>query len=388
MTSKSPRPKTPTASTLERALHCPAAWALPHTPSRSSAASDFGTGVHTYLAEAWTLGPAAALARVPADAPWRDLCEGLSLEQIADGRRYAGVETTYVYDLERDTARRAGSGLGRRYGVLSATEIAGTADLLLWDAEERLHVVDYKTGQDLGPPEENAQLAFLALAVARYHGLSEVAVELYYTREDGSHRAARATLDALDLDAWAVWFRLALRQVRAAQADATAGRPLTVHPGDHCRYCPAFDACPAQRALARELGAGLGLPAETVAALSPEAAGKVWERLEAAEEVLKAVREQLRELAHTHPPVLSDGRRLAYVECSKEEILAEVAIRTLEQRYGPVQAASCVDRRVTKASLRRALGEPEEALAAIAAAGGIRRVPYTQLRAVGKRGGK
>jgi hypothetical protein len=383
------RPYTPTASGLQRALACPASCALPRGPYTSSPQAEHGTGVHAFLAQAVTEGREKALAAVPPDAPWRPACEAIDTAALlACGESLVGVELTYAYDLATDAARFLGENLTRRYGELAPTEIAGTADLVTIDDGGCVWVSDYKTGQSVGPVAENAQLRFLALCASRYYpGNTEIGVALVYLREDGSTRIEKAVLDALDLDIFAEELRAGLEAIRQAQADHREGRAPATRPGDHCRYCPAFDACPEQRALARSLASGLGLTPEAVANLTPGAAGAAWERLQQVKALADVVEGQLRDLARIRPFHLSDGRLLTYVEGEREELVERVAVEVLERLYGPVVAASCVERKVTKASLRRGLGEsgdPKEALREIEAAGGLKRVPYAQLRPLKK----
>jgi hypothetical protein len=364
--------KLPTASSLHRCLACPASAVLPRAPSTTSEAAERGTAIHAYL-EAWALSDGFVRPDAPAD--YEDTCHGIDFEAIRTGRIVLEVESTFAFDVQTGRVRSLGCGLGRDYGALRPNEIAGTADLLLGDPDGSVCVLDYKTGQSVGAAASNPQMLFLGLCAARAWGAESVAVELVYLAEDGSHRTDRAVLDSLDLDSFAAQLRAAVALWRSPEA-ATQARP-----GEWCRYCPCFDSCPAQHQLARSFSSGLLDPA-AVQALTPEAAGAAWAKLEHYEALLTEIKKQLKERAHRQPLILPSGSRLGYVEAERRSIDAAVAERVLTERYGPEKARECLEAKTTQAAISRAFkgrGEALRVIREIEAAGGIRVGKFTKL---------
>jgi hypothetical protein len=370
--------KLPTASSLHRALACPASAVLPRAPSTTSEAAERGTYLHGHLA-AW-----AALGKRPATPPpppeYAETVEGLDFPAIVRGRAYDSVdiEAAFAFDVESGRARFLGSDIGRDYGPLSPTEIAGTADLVVREADGTLAILDYKSGQSVGAAATNPQMHFLALAVARFCGVEFVAVELVYLGEDGSHRVDRACLDSLDLDSFAATLRQAVTLWRSPEA-ATQARP-----GDHCRYCPCFDSCPAQHQLVRTFASTLEIDPVAIASLSPEAAGRVYEEAQRYQELLKQLFKHLGERAHRQPLILPSGARLGYREQERRELSPEVAAQVVRERYGEEVAALCVESSVSQAAIKRALagkrGAWLEVVREVEARGGIKRHVYTALK--------
>jgi hypothetical protein len=364
--------KLPTASSLHRALACPASAVLPRAPSTTSEAAERGTAIHAYLEE-W----AQRGARPVAPPEYADTCHGIDLPAILAGRTICEVEAAYAFDVATGRARLIGYSLGRDYGPLSPTEIVGTADLVLIDSEGRGVILDWKTGQPQASAAVNPQLALLALCLSRYRGDPEVVVELVYLGEEGGYKVDRAVLDSLDLDSFAAQLREAVTLWRSPEA------AQRVNPGDHCRYCPCFDSCPAQHQLARSFSSGLIDPA-AVQSLTPEAAGAAWAKLEHYEALLAEIKKQLKERAHRQPLVLPTGERLGFVEKERRELSPEVAAQVVRERYGEEVAAQCVESSVSQAAIKRALtgkrGAWLEVVREVEARGGVKVNKYLALK--------
>jgi hypothetical protein len=365
--------KLPTASSLHRALACPASAVLPRAPSTTSEAAERGTAIHDWIAHELLGRPK------PPPAEYRETCEGINIPAILGGRLALWVEASYAYNVRTGQVRYLGSMLGRGY-ALHPDELAGTADMILREGDETprgLCVGDIKTGQSVGAAASNPQMHFLALCVSRLHGLSEVPVELIYIAEDGSHRVDRAILDSLDLDSFAAQLREAVTLWRSPEA------AQRVNPGEHCRYCPCFDSCPAQHQLVRTFARTLDIDSEAIARLSPEAAGRVWEELERFEVMAKKLRAGLSERAHRQPLVKSDGTRIAHVEQERRSIDATVAERVLSERYGPEKAREVLETKTSQAAIQRALrgqrGAFPEVMREIEREGGVKVSRYTKL---------
>src|SRR6185436_18812152 len=144
---------------------------------------------------------------------------------------YDNVQTEVAYSLSPEgTTRRILNTEHRDYGALVLGEVPGTLDVV---ADHRV-VIDWKTGQETEDPATNWQLLFGGAALANVYSLDEVELIIAYVRPDHVY-AVRAKVPRLTLDS----FRAQMHQLMKQE-----GIPM---PGQHCRYCPAAAACPAQR---------------------------------------------------------------------------------------------------------------------------------------------
>lgn len=125
----------------------------------------------------------------------------------------------------------------------------GTADALVWAGRE-LHVVDLKMGEGVYvPAEDNEQLLLYATMACQDRGVDPSSLDaihlhivqpMYHSGE--KHR--QATITAAEL----AQFRGEV--VTAMEAAKRPNAPLVA--GDHCRFCPVRDTCPALRTAALE----------------------------------------------------------------------------------------------------------------------------------------
>jgi hypothetical protein len=343
-----------TASALERTLACPPSHVLPHARS-SSVHAERGTAIHAFLAAA-SVDREAALEACTEDV--RPICEAIDLAALPV---HLLPEAAYAYHWSTGAARFLGSNIGRDYSGVRPDEAAGTADVVGVDPEARRgFVADYKTGHgDVTPAARNAQLRFLALCVARVHGLDVVVVEIIRIRPDGRPWRDRATLDVLDLAQFAGELAALPRRIHEAAEDFVHGRSLEVHEGPWCRYCPAFASCPAKARLAVQVAEGRVLAeAEALLPLTPERAGVAWGRIKEAEAFLahvkRAVLATLEEAGGELP--LPDGRRLVRRTApGNERLEGPTAFAVLAEFHGSEVARAAVEMEVTKAGIRDAL---------------------------------
>jgi len=375
----------PTASKLELLERCPPAAALSSVWTESTAAQTAGTARHRFMQRAREVDPAAALAEVPADAPWRAQCEALagSLDEVPAGEH----ELAYAYDVAADAARFLGPWLDRAYEV-GPGEVSGTADLVCPPTEERPRwlVVDFKGEEDVAPARSNLQIAFYGLCVARVHGAAEVDVAIAYLRHGGGIRWDRAHLDEFALEAAAARVRRVAAGVAAAR-EAGAGR-ADYAAGHHCRRCPALPFCPAQAAALR---AFLGAPMEPgeIARMTDEDVGRAYVRLKVFAEMLDHAQSAARTRAEIAGLPLPDGERLVPVETQRRAVSVDKALPVLRELFG-AQADAAVDRSlsaeaVTRLTRQLAPGRgqkkaADEVWSKLDAAGAVRRSTFVQLR--------
>lgn len=347
------------ASAIERVDACPGSEAYPHAHTTSEYA-EIGTLVHRFVERAAEVGRNTALAELeqhvhdfeaPADA--LEICEVLDLDALPD----VSHEVMLVYDTETDTAREVGRGSDRAYGDLTPTEIPGTADFLGLDGDA-VFVADLKSlWGDVTPPDKNPQLAFLALAAARLYGKDRAVVQILRRGSDGTVYPETATLDVLDLDAFAARLRTMLVRVAEQKARAERGIVPDVREGSHCRYCPATLACPAKTALVKRMATGEEW--QEILAMTPltaEMASRALDRLKPAKQMLATVEKTLKACAAAHPIPRPGGKVWGPRRVPGNEVIdGGVAYRVVEDLYGREVAERCVTHKASKAAIERAL---------------------------------
>jgi hypothetical protein len=332
----------PSASDLPRAFRCPGSLVLPQART-SSPEAEAGTARHAEQQDALDAGsydamPAKVRALIPADAT------------------SVRAEVAVAYDLATGRGRELGVGIGRTYPALGASEIAGTADLVAI-APGRVVVVDYKGASDVGAPEQNEQLLFYALALARAHDADEVTLAIAYLAT--GHVTPPVTVDTLELEAFAQRLVRLQRDIDTQSIRVFSGRMPDVAEGKHCTWCPAAHACPARTALLRRLVSGEERDdLELLRPLDGATARAAYERLQAGKGLLKRIEQALYKYAGEQPIDLGGGRWFGkHTKRSNEEISGDIAHAVLEQMHGRAVADAAVERVATKAGIARALKE-------------------------------
>ncbi len=330
------------ASALPRLFACPGSAALPSARTVSEWA-DAGAERHTEKEVAIALGdyddlPEKVRALIPPD--------------VTSVR----AEVAVAYDL-RGRARELGVGLGRKYGALSNWEIPGTIDLLIL-APGRAVIVDWKGWEDVAGPADNEQTLLYALAVARIYSLDEVTVAIAYLGE-GKQRVPTATLDVLDLDAFAASLDKLTDAIAEQRNRVAAGGLPDVSEGRQCKYCPAAHACPAKVALVRRLvNGGEAESLEMMIPLDDATARLAYERLGHAKNLLKRIERVLYARAAEQPIPLGEGRYFGKRrKMGNESLVGDVVYRVVRERYGQAVADQAVTREATKKALKEALGK-------------------------------
>jgi RecB family exonuclease len=124
--------------------------------------------------------------------------------------------------------------------------VRGRVDRVERDAEDRLVIVDVKTGKSpvtKDDAQRHAQLALYQLAVQQ--GLAEPGAEpgggrLVYIAKRSRGVAAERMQDAMTPQSAEQW-----RAAVGEAAAATAGPQFVARPNDGCAHCPMRPACPA-----------------------------------------------------------------------------------------------------------------------------------------------
>ncbi|MBL8684391.1 MAG: DUF2800 domain-containing protein [Myxococcales bacterium] len=276
-----------TASALPRALACPASCALPAVSSTSDEA-ERGTQVHAFMQAIADGTPVDEALAAVAEAT-RALCAKINLAHVPRGGE---TEVAMAWDVDARRARRLEVDGHRQYEP-TATEIPGTADLVLW--LDRPVVIDWKTtSHDFDARSAVPQLEHYALCVANIAWADEVECAVGVIADDGAVEWSRWRMDAAALDRAAdrarrVWERVQSARAHQGEHDVTLG--------NHCRYCPSWRACPAHVRAVRQLAAG------EVPAITAESIGAAYSVARAVEKSAEAVREGIKRFVSEHGPV-------------------------------------------------------------------------------------
>lgn len=246
----------------------------------------------------------------------RDLLEGAT-----DVRH----EVAYALDLETQTVREIGVGIGRAYGSLRTTELALTVDLecrrdgVWWQ-------VDFKSRGRVSAARDNWQCRVGTMAVLLRHGADQGMGAIAYL--DDSELDA-TPVDAFHVAAWWADLRALATKIGEARESVALGEVPSVSAGPWCKYCPAMPHCPAHTRLALSMLGELDVVSDEMDSLTLDQAGRAWELLKRYEVIAERVKESLRERARREPLPLANGRRLALVESSRKSLDTKKATEML-----------------------------------------------------------
>lgn len=371
----------PTGSALERLWHCPVSATLPQTDSTSEPAIA-GTIGHAFLA-AVRDDREAALDEID-DPILRVLCEELPIDELPASEEHAVFELAFAYDVKTMKCRELSRGMeGRDYKNLGSNEIPGTADVAIL-ANGFVYVCDYKFGwTDKTPARKHRQGRFYAMAVATLWGQLEARLQIIRPREGGKAFPSSATFDAFELDDIRDEVREThLRVILAADAVATGSEPI-VHEGPWCRFCPAFNNCPAKISLTTRMVHDPESILGQLIPLTSETAPIALEKLQAMEALVKRIKTHVYDFAKRESIALPDGTMLGYFKKKKnDKVDGDIAWEVMKELYGLEVADEAVERKGSKKRIRDAIRKvklpveklatiEKHVLAKIRAAGGI-----------------
>lgn len=292
--------RLPTGSSVERGMQCAASCVLPRAGHTGEAAV-YGSEQHKEIEDGDMSRPVV-----------RKLLEGAT-----DVRH----EVSYALDIVRRTVRELGVGLGRAYGPLDKNEIALTIDVEFWK-DGALWVGDWKSRSRVALVGSNWQIRCAAMAVMARHSEDSVIGFLAYL-DDNEHDTT--TFDAFDVTAWWDELRAMKARIDNAAAAHSRGETLNVSAGSWCTYCPALPYCPAHTRLALSLLGELESVDKAMGELTVEQCGRAWELAKRVDVLLDRVKESIRERARREPVPLSNGRRLALVDCKRRSLDTKLA---------------------------------------------------------------
>jgi len=307
-----PRPLdflNPTASSLERALECPASVVLPGVVESSDYA-ERGHVIHTFVRNVIAgADHAAELAKV-VDPAHRATCAAIRFKDLVGDLTNVRAEVSYALDVEDETARVLGLNLGRKYPSLTRTQFAGTNDWEGLRLDGMPVADDLKTGWErVTPCKYNVQAKFHSRAIQLVTGAAEVEGRISYLDSDGSVDVDSHVFTAFELDSFGdELVELPIRIDHARRVYAMTGQ-VTVKSGDWCKYCPAMPACPKYTALARTMATDIDAIKGRLLIMTPDEQGIAWQRRTEIKNMLEVVDDGLKAIAREHPIPLPDGRK-------------------------------------------------------------------------------
>lgn len=325
-------PPLPTASALERVMACSASHVLPAIYD-SSAYADRGVAIARFIRAVLGGAPVdAALTAIP-DPAWRDTCKHLQWQKVVGDLSHVRGEVAYALDVETDEVAELGQNIGRAYPALGPNQIAGSDDIEGVRLDDVPVVADVKTGHlEVTACEENAQIRFFCRVRQLLLNAPIVEGRILYVREDGFVRPDCHEFGAFDLESFQDDLRTMVRRVAEARLQYANGEALPVSSGDHCRYCPGKASCPRYTALARAMLPDLTNVAARLASMSPEDQGRAVVLAKDCERLLGAVLDALKELAHSAPIPLPNGKTFKVTEYERNDFSRERAVAALRER--------------------------------------------------------
>lgn len=328
--------KLPTGSAIGRVVACLDGHLMPTVSAPPDAYGVKGSYFHEFMRAVGKDGPEvrdAALEAIPADDPARDLCTDLEVDKIPRGGHH---EPAFAWNPDTGEARLLGENIQRAYeqhGADLTKEYVLSMDFAGVMQDRRGIVIDYKSGWQIVAAKDSWQLKDAAVQHAAVSGCDEIVAAHLIQRGDRP-RWDIVEWGPMDLAGFREELRDLARRLRARgpQTYDTAN----VVEGDHCRYCPAFNRCPAKVGLVREMARAMDTSfVELRQVVSPENAAFVWRTLDQFDGIAKALRRQVEKLAEREPIDLDNGYvlRLAQGEPKDKVVDPRQALAYIGEAY-------------------------------------------------------
>lgn len=336
-----------TASSLERALECPASVVLPKVQEANEFARR-GNDKHGFVR--------AIIKGVPVEKAILDVaeenvetCQNIDFQKIIGDLAEVQSEMSWAYDVETGKARFLGENIGRNYPQLGENEIAGTEDVYGIRLDGNQVTRDVKTGfMPVTLAKDNPQVKFFALVHNRRHpdhdtvegGIAKIGL-------DGKVKLDSHDFTQFELDSYADDLEDLVVRIKETRAQYEATGRVEVSKGEWCSNCNAKVSCPAYTALAKAMGSQL--PSTTadqaralVSAMAPEEMGIAFAKAKAYHLVAESVIDAVKEMAKINDIPLENGKVLRPTSYPKEQFSGPKALKLLEQLgASPEQITSC-----------------------------------------------
>jgi hypothetical protein len=226
-------------------------------------------------------------------------------------------------------------------------DVTGIADLLIINPKVGAMVLDYKTGRAGTKCQDDPQILTLALMVRGIWGLPVRGAKVYV--RDGAAWFDHAEWDDLDIDAHSAEMIEAMEIVAEKDVKALAR-------GDWCRYCPAFNSCPAQTALLRAAAEGTGEVQQFGVALATGDSAKAYRTLREIKTLVQHLEGQIHNYVEARGPIdLGNGMQWGPRQSRREYLNGSIVHEMLRTRYSSDVALAAVEMKSSKTALREAL---------------------------------
>lgn len=325
----------PTASSLERAEHCPTSFTLAQVIETNEDA-ERGTEIHLFSARVLSGVPKDDALALVKDKEIRATCAGLDFTKMVGDLDGVRAEVAYAFNTETRAVRELGVGLERKYEVTEA-EIPGTNDAEGMRISGIAVTGDLKSGfGNTIEPETSRQSHYHAVVRRRALDVDFVDARIWRVGESGKVKAIEHTFDGFALDTLEDELVDIFAGVKSAHERMQAGDTLKVHPGSWCSYCPAKPVCPAHVALAREMLPELERVGGLIAGvmrMTPAEQFRVFELWHQAKKLVEAIGPSLKAIAKHAPFVSADGTQMVKnISYEKENFSKELAVLLLKQK--------------------------------------------------------
>lgn len=393
----SPHPGWVSGSALATAVKCAASLVLPRILGVTISASRIGSALHEHIRQRNLYGVAAAVEMLPDLALRFDLDEDEESLFIARAKAFQwsppkGAVAELALCLFADGSVRAVHGGKGVYDLPADARIPAQIDIF-WAEPEPLYrdgdrivcppnsvlwVVDFKSGKEdyVEAAERNPQALAGCVLAAKFTGARLAVPAIIYLRKgDGIWDVSDHVLDAPALARTEAALVAAVEDVQRQREAHARGLPLVYREGPHCTFCRARHACPAHVGTLRRWLDDPN-PIEP-GAIPPAQLARLAELAPSFHRFARSVDAALR--AHVEatgaPIIMSDGRAWGPRPKPTESFDPEAALAALAAETSPEDAASAVQRKVSKAKI-------EEVVERVHARKGIRKKKAASMRAI------
>jgi hypothetical protein len=332
-----------TASAIDRSIACSGWTAFPHV-YRTSDYAERGNAIHRYV-RAVLAGTAQEAAILAVPEEHREVCRQLDWGKLCGDLDDVQTEAAFALNVVTRKARFLGFNIGRKYAAaaermgepLTEDDVCGSLDVKgLRKSDGRPTIRDLKSGfVDVTAASKNGQVKFFAAVEHLMTGAPEVDSEIAKLKPNGDLWFDRATFSAWEVDDYLDELEDTVeRHKKAKRVYLAGGLPDVAPTEDGCRYCPAFDVCPAYAALARAmLGDVQAMDRVGVDPLTVEEAGEVMDRAYLIRPVLTRVIDAGKERAKREAMPMKAGKELRPIEYTRNDISSD-AILALARQLG------------------------------------------------------
>ncbi len=322
----------PSASGAIRSYHCGAWSVLPGAVIEFGDYAETGNIVHDFMDICKTQSRSIALEKYAKHEEYRTLRQ-IPVDDLLTGVTHIATEVAFAVNVYTGEVQFLGHHLNRKYNYFPEDSgwICGSEDVVGMRDGNPI-VADYKNGDDVGDISDNLQVGFHAIAVAELTGAETVEGCIVYTRPPVNESSYIFT--KFDRNIILDKLRVAYDNYRKSKEIVKSGQLPPVYPNDHCKYCPAMNACPKWSSLVRHFAPELEHINFNSGALTVEKLGELWPKFKQFKGYFEEAYDQVKGLVQKHGKVpLRNGKHLALVPSSREYINGKKAVALL-RLYG------------------------------------------------------